>query len=493
MFYKKWIRHLASLKLAVIEIIAMGTLIAWGTLVEAYYNDAKMAQDLVYHTWFSYTIFAVFSINLIAVIIDRYPWKKHHISFITAHVGILLLLAGSLMTRYYGIDGSMTIAIGERQNMITVPETELVVYTSLGDDRFTRLHHETVNLLKLNPTEKNPYTIALPAGEIQITEFYPHAMYDFKVIPSDNNQDGPAVRFQLSSERATQTEWLFSKKSANGGDSEMRLGPARVILTKNEFKYTSGNVLVFQPLNETQLKYSVYSDKKKGLVKQGQIQPGEKFDVGWMDFQLRLLKYIPRAKEQVYFRKVDRASEKTISAFKFLFHGKESWMGANSSLRLYGDSEMYVLSYGSSRIPVDFRCIDFAKLNGPLDYLTAYTMQFFMDYQCLPQNFHLELVDFKIGRYQGTMRPSSYQSYVRWPSASDVVEVSMNQPLELNGLTFYQASYTEDPATGQITNSIFSVNYDPGRWVKYLGSLLIVFGSVHLFYRRWRVNRRKNV
>lgn len=498
MSIKKWIRRLASLKLAVIEIIAMGTLIAWGTFVEAFYNDPKMAQDLVYHTWFSYSIFAVFSINLLAVIIDRYPWKKHHISFIAAHVGILTLLGGSLLTRYYGVDGSMSIGIGEQQNMITVPETELLVYTSLGGDRFTKIYGESVNFIKNPPTEKKPYIIPLPAGDVQVTEYYPFSLYDFKVVPSDNENDGPAVRFQFSSERATQTEWLFSKKNASGESSEVRMGPARVVLARQEFHYTSGNVLVFQPLNDSTLKYSVYSDKKKGLLKQGEVKPGDKFDVGWMDFQLRLLKYIPRAHEQVYFRKVDKASEKTVSAFKFVFNGKESWMGANSSLRLYGNSEMYVLSFGNSRIPVDFRCVDFDHLKsnlnsvgGALDFVTGSLLKVFMDYRCMPKNFSIQLKDFQVGRYQGTMQAASYKSLVRLPTENREVEISMNEPLEFNGLTFYQASFKEDER-GNPTHSIFSVNYDPGRWIKYLGSLLIVFGSVHLFYRRWKTARSKN-
>lgn len=469
-------------------ILAIGTLIAWGTIVEAKYNDSKMALDLVYHTWFSYTIFGVFAVNLIAVIISRYPWKAHHIGFISAHIGILCLLAGSLLTRYYGVDGSMSIGVGEKQNTITVSEMELLSYASVGGDRFTQLSRDEVNFIKNPPSEKNPYVVSLPAGDIHITEFYPHSVYDFKVIPSDNPTDGAAVRFQLSSERATQTQWLFSKVGGN----ELALGPARVILSRGDYKYATGNVLVFEVVNDDTLKYSVYSDRKKGLFKQGQIKAGEKFDVGWMDFQLRLLKYIPRAKEQVYFRKVEKASEATISAFKYTFKGKENWMGANSSVRLYGDSEMYVLSYGNRRIPVDFRCIDFnylksqmGSVQGFMSYLTAHMMNFFFDYQCMPKSFALELVDFEVGRYQGTSRAAFYKSKVRLPTENREVEISMNEPLDFNGLTFYQSSY-RDAENGRPAASIFSVNFDPGRWVKYIGSLLIVLGSIHLFYRRWK-------
>jgi cytochrome c biogenesis protein ResB len=63
----------------------------------------------------------------------------------------------------------------------------------------------------------------------------------------------------------------------------------------------------------------------------------------------------------------------------------------------------------------------------------------------------------------------------------------MNNPLKLNGFTFYQASFQENKQ-GQATTSILSVNRDPGRWMKYLGSLFIVLGTVVMFYfKRYRL------
>jgi cytochrome c biogenesis protein ResB len=57
----------------------------------------------------------------------------------------------------------------------------------------------------------------------------------------------------------------------------------------------------------------------------------------------------------------------------------------------------------------------------------------------------------------------------------------MNEPLKHNGFTFYQASFQENQ-TGEATTSILSVNKDPGRWIKYLGSFLIVLGTIVMFY-----------
>lgn len=67
--------------------------------------------------------------------------------------------------------------------------------------------------------------------------------------------------------------------------------------------------------------------------------------------------------------------------------------------------------------------------------------------------------------------------------------ITMNEPLDypdLSGrqLRFFQESYLSPKVTGGPLASIFRVNYDPGRPVKYLGSALVVLGIFLMFYMR---------
>ncbi len=433
-------------------IVAIGTLVAWGTIVEAMYQDAKIAGELVYHSPLSYFIFGLFALNLTAVIADRYPWKKHHIGFISAHVGILILLAGSLVTKYFGVDGSISLDIGGKGNQITVSETDLAVYTSLNGEQFKEFFRMTPNFLRNPPTEKNPVKIPFPSGDVLITDFYPYALVDSKVVESDNPDDGPAVRFQIVNDRVMQSEWIVGKKNQM---AEMPLGPARVVLSSKPYTYMGGNVLVLRPIDKQSLAYEVYLDRERKMIQKGQVKPGDKFQMGWMNFEFRLLKYLPQSRQKVSFVKREQSSPEAVSAFKFKYKDQEHWLGLNSMVRLFGESEMYVVTYGNRRIPM---------------------------------NFDMELRKFEVGRYQGTMRAASYQSLVHIPEAQKDVLISMNEPLDYKGFTFYQASFQEDEM-GRPVASVLSVNFDPGRPWKYLGSLLIVFGSIHLFYRRWKKAR----
>ena len=58
-------------------------------------------------------------------------------------------------------------------------------------------------------------------------------------------------------------------------------------------------------------------------------------------------------------------------------------------------------------------------------------------------------------------------------------------PLQYDGMTFYQASYS-DLGNGQYA-STFSANVDQGRPLKYLGSLMLVLGAIW----HYLLNRRK--
>jgi len=99
--------------------------------------------------------------------------------------------------------------------------------------------------------------------------------------------------------------------------------------------------------------------------------------------------------------------------------------------------------------------------------------------------YELVLDQFKMDTDPGTATPASFESFVtlfRGNSGSSKHHIFMNNPLKYQDFTFYQASYFQT-SQGPF-GSVLSVNYDPGRPWKYLGSLLLVFGSIWHFYLR---------
>ena len=109
--------------------------------------------------------------------------------------------------------------------------------------------------------------------------------------------------------------------------------------------------------------------------------------------------------------------------------------------------------------------------------------------------YQITLERFKMNKNPGTNDPASYESFVqlldgRGATGVEKHHVYMNNPLKYDDFTFYQASYFpvgKDAQGEDQYGSALSVNYDPGRFFKYLGSLLIVLGSIWHFI----INRKK--
>lgn len=442
----KIFKFFASIKLAVIVIISLGVVAAIGTFTEAKYQDSEAAQILVYRSPYMYAVLGLLIVNLLAVMIDRWPWKWRHTPFILAHIGIIMTLFGAWVTQKEGIDGTLVFEPGQSQRFVTVKNRDLLVYASLNGNDVRQVFQKEVDFLS-HPPKTEPLRIPVGSDMLEVTDAYHYAYRQSEMLPSDRPIDGPAVRFQLENDKVNLSEWL--RRETHKSFASINLGPAQVILSDGSYKPQSDkNEIVLAPGPTTDsLRYSIYSHglmAKRGIMKQSDM-----VETGWMGLKFRILRLLPKAREQVTYTPADHSTEQTQSAIKIFFRGESYWIGLNSLLRLYGNDRMYIISYGHRRIPLDFS---------------------------------LTLKDFRVGRYQGTSRAASYESDVDVPGRG-MVTISMNEPLKFGGYTFYQASYEQDEM-GKPTASVLSVNYDPGRWIKYIGCLILVAGSAMLFWFR---------
>lgn len=458
--FRKIIRNLASLKLAVVIIIVIGVVTAWGTIVEAQF-DALAAKKTVYSSIWMIAPMVMLVVSLTAVMIDRWPWQRRHLGFILAHVGIIILLLGSLMTQKLGVDGSVSIGIGEKQGQLTSGETDLGVFASEDGSTFTSIFAPREIDFFLHPAAKEPITIPVSEGEIKIVDSYPYAIREQKFVEAEDPKSGAALRFQLQNPNVNMTEWMLQR--SNDTTETKDLGPAQVlIVSKFPRDFGGRNAIVLRPHDGDKVEYNIHSARIP-KVKKGFVSAGETIDTGWMGLQFRLLKYMYHAKEEVTYRPLEKPTPLTTAAIKLEYRPTRDakwttqWMGLNTRLKLFSDRLVYVVSYANRRLPL---------------------------------GFEMRLKDFKVGMYQGTTRAASYESVVEVSGLGER-NISMNEPLKHAGLTFYQASFESDPATGKPVASILSVNHDPGRFVKYFGCLLIVFGAIHLFYRKRRAWMQK--
>ena len=286
----------ASLKFAVISIAFLALSLAVATVLESLY-DTPTGQYYVYRsTWF-HALLALFGINIFSVAVSRLPWKKRHIPFLLAHLGILTLLAGSWITERYGVDGSLRITEGETSSSVDFESNALVLA-----DR-TNVHSVPVPWIPPSVTfypidVSKQVNTAASGYSLKIDQFLSHADSVITFVPGDEKdpKTQPAIQILLvgGPMGISQELWLW------GGDpnwARIQAGPATLALGK-ELPPTPGRPqLAILPGKNGKIEYRAVSSagvKLTGAFSEKEIE-GKVLEPGWKNVKLTFTKYIPHA------------------------------------------------------------------------------------------------------------------------------------------------------------------------------------------------------
>lgn len=277
-------RFLASLKLAVILLLALAGILATATFYESLY-DTKTAQYLVYKSPLFALFLAFLGINLLCSALMRYPWKKSQTGFVITHLGIIIILLGSLQTMYRGVDGSMALEEGETSQRIMIDEPVLYFGRDLKDLK------EIPAEYRWSPPEpgKSEYRYTLEGDDklaAVIDDYYHHARSETLYVPHTSGI--PAVELRLSNENVDQKLWLTPALG------EVNLGPAAISFTrlpdqKAVNSFSAG--VSEQGRGSVQL----LLDDKPQVVDLDKLEPGQPFPLEFDGATLELVRYLPHA------------------------------------------------------------------------------------------------------------------------------------------------------------------------------------------------------
>ena len=105
------LRVLGSSRAGVILMVILAVLCGWGTFIERDFGTTAAGQLLYRSVWFMALEFLL-ALNILFALLARFPWKKRQIPFLAAHLGVLLLLAGCYLTHKSAIEGEMAVFEG---------------------------------------------------------------------------------------------------------------------------------------------------------------------------------------------------------------------------------------------------------------------------------------------------------------------------------------------------------------------------------------------
>jgi ResB-like family len=454
---------LASLRLAVVVMVTLGSTCAYATFYEMNHGTPAVQRD-IYQTRGFTLLLGLLGVNIFSVMMKRYPWKEHHVGFVMAHIGILVLLAGSLISLHRGLDSNMPLYEGETTDRVTLLEKALFVSVpgAATSSQFPVVFEKDPP----RPGRDLHYAVAGSDVTLVADDYAPHV--DVTDRFSAGEVGDPALHFKLQAPFATQDGWL---SASSEGPSHIDFGPvslgfhaaasqaeaeamAAKAEAKNQIQFVSapGGVLLYGAAGES------------GPVVTGLVELGKPIPHALGGMAISVDQAFERAtRTRLAVPGTPPAKEeRRLSAVKVHLEGPS---GRTASEWLPW-SEVRRIPYGSGFATVAYRAPEVA----------------------VP--FKVTLLKFKSEKYPGSNMPATYESFVRVDdpeSGSSEHHISMNHPMHYRGYIFFQASFVE----GTPMMSIFSVARAPGLPLVYLGVALIGAGVAWMFYLKPYLVRRQ--
>ncbi len=202
-------RLIGSLQIAVVLLVLIAGVLAWGTIYEVRFGTAAV-QRFVYTAWWFQALLGFLALNLAVAALQRWPWQRRHLPFVLAHIGIILILIGGIIGGRYGIDGQLIVPEGESSSTLVMPRNVLVVHQpNPGIHQVVPTQFETQAWVH-EPRATFPVTLGDRTVRLTVDRYYPDAATE-EEIADGGTEENPAVRLLVEREGLQEEIWLIAR------------------------------------------------------------------------------------------------------------------------------------------------------------------------------------------------------------------------------------------------------------------------------------------
>jgi len=441
---------LTSIRMSMLLISIFAIAIGWATFIE---NDfgTQSARAVVYAaTWFE-VLLVWLTFNLIVTMVQVKMYRKGKWLVLLFHASFVVIMIGASITRYIGYEGMMHIREGSQSNNI------MSQYPYLG----LKLHSESKDLefserLMLSKLSSNSFEKDIKINNkdvnVKLVEYIPQAEYS--LVEKDGG--APYLSLVISDEN----------------------GPKKIQLKYGEYVVTKTAVIDFG------------SNEKFGTntiainIVDGSLQMSHKETLNVLSMDTReSSKAEPSTSTKFQKRHLYTAGEVNIVLKDFYKSAvKEVVSNPSKKAKSLDDALRFNVTVGNQSKEL----IIFGKsgreslgkrlsLNGVQVLISFGSVRYELP-------FSVELVDFQLDRYAGSMSPSSYASEVvlhdKEEGLNEPFRIYMNHILEHRGFRLFQSSYDQDEL-----GTILSVSYDPGTMPTYIGYIMLAIGMFFAMFQ----------
>ena len=449
---KKAIKLLLGMPTVLFLMIIFGVASGVATFIE---NDfgTESALALVYSSWWFSLIQGWLGVALVYSIFKFKLLRKEKLPSLIFHASFLFILIGAGLTRYYGFEGILHIREGRMENRISSLEPFVQMRTFEGEKSLEASKQHLMSMWDIGGV--NNFKVKLPVDDkvaiLSYESLIPNATTSVEEDPSGE----PIISLMVS--YSNDAKEILMRPGDIFETPELILAFAKKpnetfdAVKPRVYFYLDENSFYINPTHS--LDWFIMSQNQKGQIeanKVNDLKSDRLFTYNNVNFIAK--KLLTKGREKVVSAPENKAQATRPTALV-------------ANLEFNGETKEVVM-YGHGRGQPGYSTQ--ATVGGRTFHLEWGSKRYELP-------FYVELIDFQLERYPGSMSPSSYASEVKVVDKEEGIElpyrIYMNHVLDYRGFRFFQSSYDKDEL-----GTILSVNQDPGKWPTYLGYLLLAIG-----------------
>lgn len=421
------VKFLGSVTFAILLILACTLCVIVGTVIEAKTGSHKAASRWIYsHPLFLMVLWGFF-VNILFATLKRAPFKKRHIPFLITHVGLLMVISGTLLKISFGLQGTLTLKEGTKTKWVVLDDTWALSIQKKGDPNWHQipLKRDFWGHLKTH--------YELEGLAIDIRGLAPHGEEKVETWIKDNYltiRGHPPIPLNQAVKVGDRT--LLAAENPETIKQQLTSLPALIFLNE-----PSG--LTILEIAET------------GEVKEPHLYA---YDEGRLGYSSAIILN-------------DKELETPLT---------RQFIPKPPPLKAEEERPLLALSLNDEKIALAFNSpLPTGALNG------SYLLRFEPARAPLP--FELRLKTATATFYPNTSQPASYSASLL--AGSEKITLKMNQVWESpEGIRFYLANLTPLDET-KVKQVRLVVNHDPFKsFLTYPGALILAIGILLLFSRK---------
>lgn len=423
--------------LTLLFAFAIGT----ATFIENDFGTVSAKAVVFNALWFE-ILLGLLAVNLIGNVIINKLYVPKKLTMFVFHIAFIVILIGSAITRFISYEGTMHIRQGSMSNNMLSDNTYVDIMITDGDRTVTSEEATLISILT-PAAYSDDVKVNGNSYSFESVRYIPNAQEVITELPSGGH---PYVNLVASAGMGRQNLLIKYGESSMFEGGMINFGEAFMPQSVN-IKMEREQMFIFA--NEPITTLSMMTQQRDTLAAGS-----------WYPFELRTLYQLPEVSLVVTNFYLNGGVDYVVN------QGKETYMDALVvEVSNENESKTVVLRGGKGYMgePASFKMGE-----------ATISMQYGSKVIELP--FALQLVEFQLERYPGSMSPSSYASEVILIDTKDNVKmpyrIYMNHVLNYKGYRFFQSSYDQDEL-----GTILSVNHDYwGTFFTYVGYFLMTLG-----------------